>query len=86
LISNGDPLRPPNQALTLRIQAEYSGASSMAKIRKIMDFISISFFSVDMIKFGAYPNSPGYHKKFLWERLPAAKSNDRGWKPLPQPA
>jgi hypothetical protein len=24
-------------------------------------------------------------KKTLWERLPAAKLNDRGWKPLPQP-
>jgi hypothetical protein len=23
-------------------------------------------------------------KKLLWERLPAAKLNDRGWKPLPQ--
>jgi len=34
---------------------------------------------------GAYPKSPSYHKISLWERLPAAKLNDRGWKPLPQP-
>ena len=37
----------------------------------------------DSIIQGAYPESPSYHKNTLWERLPAAKLNDRGWKPLP---
>ena len=32
---------------------------------------------------GAYPKSPSYHKIPLWERLSAAKLNDRGWKRLP---
>jgi len=40
---------------------------------------------LSIIFFGVHPESPGYHKKLLWERLPAAKLNDRGWKPFPQP-
>jgi len=30
------------------------------------------------IRISAYPKSPSYHKIPLWERLPAAKLNDRG--------
>jgi hypothetical protein len=28
----------------------------------------------------AYLEIPSFHKNILWEQLPAAKLNDRGWK------
>jgi hypothetical protein len=33
---------------------------------------------IPVIFLGAYPESPSNHKKPLWERLSAAKLNDRG--------